>query len=236
MNGGCLYKGLIQLSGNGHSSVSSSGSFLIASRFTPPGSRAFFLFDSGSSGLGYDCQKSECLIFCQSHFQISLLTLEGVVKKSMHLSIGLPPLLFPQDVVILSLEGMATKMTSMECQVRIGIIEVLLRSNESTQYTIQIGGAKVLTTPEKVKHPYIVIQEGYCGGSPIIAGTKFPVRSVVTYVLKQGMTPEELLKEFSHLTLAQVYDALSYYYDHKTEIEHELSENTEEKLGSQAPR
>jgi uncharacterized protein (DUF433 family) len=50
------------------------------------------------------------------------------------------------------------------------------------------------------------------------------------------MTPEELLKEFSHLTLAQVYDALSYYYDHKTEIEHELSENTEEKLRSQAPR
>ncbi len=124
----------------------------------------------------------------------------------------------------------------MECQVRIGIIEVLLRSNGSAQYSIQIGGAQVPTTPEKVKHPYIVIQQGYCGGSPIIAGTKFPVCSVVNYVLKQGMTPEELLKEFSHLTLAQVYDALSYYYDHKTEIEHELSENTEEKLGPQAPR
>ena len=94
----------------------------------------------------------------------------------------------------------------------------------------------MLTTPEQVKHPYIVIQQGYCGGSPIIAGTKFPVRAVVNYVLKQGMTPEELLKEFSHLTLAQVYDALSYYYDHKTEIEHELSENTEEKLRFQAPR
>ncbi|MEW5934084.1 MAG: hypothetical protein AB1816_10920 [Bacillota bacterium] len=29
------------------------------------------------------------------------------------------------------------------------------------------------------------------------------------------MTPGELVREFSHLTLAQVYDALSYYYDHK---------------------
>jgi len=48
------------------------------------------------------------------------------------------------------------------------------------------------------------------------------------------MTPEELLKEFSHLTLAHVYDALSYYYDHKTEIEHELNENTEEHLRPQA--
>ncbi|MCZ6800015.1 MAG: DUF433 domain-containing protein [Nitrospirae bacterium] len=111
-----------------------------------------------------------------------------------------------------------------------------MRSNGSTPDTIQIGGAQVLTTPEKIKHPYIVIQQGYCGGSPIIAGTKFPVRSVVNYVLKQGMTPEELLKEFSHLTLAQVYDALSYYYDNKAEIEHELSENTEEKLKLQASR
>jgi len=128
------------------------------------------------------------------------------------------------------------KMTSVECQVRMGNIDVLLRSNGSIQGTIQTGGAQVLTTPEKIKHPYIVIQEGYCGGSPIIAGTKFPVRSVVNYVLKQGMTPEELLKEFTHLTLAQIYDALSYYYDHKTEIEHELSENTEEKLKSQVSR
>jgi uncharacterized protein (DUF433 family) len=39
-------------------------------------------------------------------------------------------------------------------------------------------------------------------------GTKFPVHSVVNYVLKQGLSPEELMKEFPHLTLAQVYDAL----------------------------
>jgi hypothetical protein len=30
------------------------------------------------------------------------------------------------------------------------------------------------------------------------------------------------------LTLAQVYDALSYYHDHRDEIEQELRENTEE--------
>lgn len=83
---------------------------------------------------------------------------------------------------------------------------------------------------EKVMHPYIVFQKDYCGGSPVIRGTKFPVRSVVNYVLKQGLSPEELVKEFSHLTLAQVYDALSYYYDYKQDIERELRENTEEQL------
>ncbi len=83
---------------------------------------------------------------------------------------------------------------------------------------------------EKLKHPYIVVRKGYCGGSPGIAGTKFPVRSVVSYVLRQGFAPEELVRGFSHLTLTQVYDALSYYYDHRTQIDRELHENTEEKL------
>ena len=74
----------------------------------------------------------------------------------------------------------------------------------------------------KPKHPYIVSIKTHCGGSPVIAGTKFPVRSVVFYVLKQGMTPEELVKEFSHLTLSQIYDALSYYYENREEIDKEL--------------
>lgn len=82
-------------------------------------------------------------------------------------------------------------------------------------------------------HPYIVSHKDYCGGSPVIKGTKFPVRSIVNYVLRQGFSPEELVREFSHLTLAQVYDALSYYYDHKEDIDRELKENTEERLRAQ---
>ena len=75
----------------------------------------------------------------------------------------------------------------------------------------------------KTKHPYIVSLKTHCGGSPVIAGTKFPVKSVVFYILKQGMTPEELVREFSHLTLPQINDALSYYYENKKEIDKELS-------------
>jgi len=75
----------------------------------------------------------------------------------------------------------------------------------------------------KPKHPYIASLKSHCGGSPIITGTKFPVRSVIFYVLRQGMSPEELVKEFSHLTLPQVYDALSYYYDNKRNIDEDIS-------------
>lgn len=91
-------------------------------------------------------------------------------------------------------------------------------------------------TALKVRHPHIVSRKGYCGGSPVIAGTKFPVRSVVRYVLRQGMTPEELVAEFPHLSLAQVYDALSYYYDHQKEVDRDLTENAEDAVRSQSGR
>ena len=93
----------------------------------------------------------------------------------------------------------------------------------------------MVNVAHKSDHPHIVSHPDYCGGSPVIAGTKFPVRSVVNYVLRQGMTPEELVKEFTHLTLAQVYDALSYYYDHQACVDQELADNTETRLITEQP-
>lgn len=77
----------------------------------------------------------------------------------------------------------------------------------------------------KTTHPYIEKRRGYRGGRAIIAGTNFPVSSVANYILKQGMLPEQLVRTFPHLTLAQVYDALSYYYDHQTGIDAEIEKN-----------
>lgn len=76
-----------------------------------------------------------------------------------------------------------------------------------------------------MEYYHITQEEGVCGGVPIIAGTRFSVRSVVTYILKQGWTPEELVQRFDHLRLAQVYDALAYYYDHQQEIEADIQQN-----------
>ena len=79
---------------------------------------------------------------------------------------------------------------------------------------------------ERIEHPYIVSHKDFCGGSPVIKGSKFPVRSVVNYVLHQGISPEELVKEFTHLTLAQIYDALSFYYDNKESIDRDIQDNS----------
>jgi uncharacterized protein (DUF433 family) len=85
-----------------------------------------------------------------------------------------------------------------------------------------------MATKPAVIHPHIERRHGVVGGEPVIVGTRFPVRSVVGYVLKFGMTPEELVRDFSFLTLAQVYDALSYYYDYKEQIDQDILENSEE--------
>ena len=87
----------------------------------------------------------------------------------------------------------------------------------------------------KEDHLHITHRQGFCGGAPTISGTKFPVRSVVNYVLIQGWTPEELVRRFDYLTLAQVYDALSYYYDHKEEIEKDMSRNDPDQVTKDFP-
>lgn len=78
------------------------------------------------------------------------------------------------------------------------------------------------------KHAYIEVIEKAAGPQAVIRGTRIPVSIVIGY-FRIGETPESLVKNIlPHLTLAQVYDALSYYHDHQAEIEQELSENTEE--------
>jgi uncharacterized protein (DUF433 family) len=45
-----------------------------------------------------------------------------------------------------------------------------------------------------------------------------------------GFIPEEIQIKLPHLTLAQIYDALSYYYDFKDEIDQDIDADSEEKI------
>lgn len=60
------------------------------------------------------------------------------------------------------------------------------------------------------------------GGRPRIAGTGVSVRRIASWY-KQGFTPEEIVEQFGHLTLAQVYAALAYYHANREEIETDLA-------------
>jgi len=61
------------------------------------------------------------------------------------------------------------------------------------------------------------------GGRPILAGTGVSVRSIVIHH-HWGLTPEGIAAQFGHLSLAQVYAALTYYYANRKEIETDLAE------------
>ncbi len=79
----------------------------------------------------------------------------------------------------------------------------------------------------EIIHPYVTQVEGVAGGKPVIRGTRTPVRSIVAYH-RVGNTPEEIQVKVPHLSLAQIYDALSFYYDHQADIDADIEANREE--------
>ena len=73
-------------------------------------------------------------------------------------------------------------------------------------------------------HPYITQVADILSGEPTIRGTRTPVRAVVEY-WKFGDAPEEIVHKLPHLRLAQIFDALGYYDDHRAEIERSIALN-----------
>ena len=68
----------------------------------------------------------------------------------------------------------------------------------------------------KTEHPHIVRLPGVCGGEPVIDGLRVTVRHVVT-LHQRGETIVEIAEALG-VTEAQVFHALSYFFDHRDEI------------------
>ncbi len=73
-----------------------------------------------------------------------------------------------------------------------------------------------------VVHPYVERRPGVQGGRLVIKGSRFPVSSIVQNH-RRGQTADEIIDEFPWLQPAEVYDALSYYYDHRGQIDEEIA-------------
>jgi uncharacterized protein (DUF433 family) len=61
-----------------------------------------------------------------------------------------------------------------------------------------------------------------CGGRPRIVGTRITVQNIAID-FNAGMKPEDIIAERTHLTRAQVYAALAYYYANKEAIDAEIA-------------
>ena len=81
---------------------------------------------------------------------------------------------------------------------------------------------------------HITTNKGICSGSPIIRGTRTSVANIAGFYL-MGMTAEEIQRELPHLSLAQVFDALAFYLDHREEIDRELRQDREEVVSKDLP-
>ena len=75
---------------------------------------------------------------------------------------------------------------------------------------------------ENVLNQHIVSTPDMLGGSPHIAGHRIRVMDIVLWHEKRGFSPDQIVDLFPGISLADVYAALVYYFDHAEEIEAEF--------------
>ena len=83
---------------------------------------------------------------------------------------------------------------------------------------------RLATTPPtfKSRHPYITRKKAVCGGKPIIADTRIKVSQIAIEYERLGWTPDQIIDAHPHLRLAQVHDALAYYYENQAHIDRDI--------------
>jgi uncharacterized protein (DUF433 family) len=86
-----------------------------------------------------------------------------------------------------------------------------------------------MATELRTEHPHIVRVEGVVGGEPVIAGTRIGV-AFIARLLQAGEEPAEIIAAYPQLAPAAVYDAISYYLDHRDEVDAFIADSTPESL------
>jgi uncharacterized protein (DUF433 family) len=74
-----------------------------------------------------------------------------------------------------------------------------------------------------VLNSHITKTPGICGGKACIAGHRIRVADIVVWHERRGYSADEVVQFFPGLSLAEIHAALSYYFDHRVEIDAELT-------------
>ena len=69
----------------------------------------------------------------------------------------------------------------------------------------------------------IGVRPGFCGGKSHILGHRIKVKHVAIWHERLGKSADEIAAEYD-LTLADIYAALAYYFDHRVEIDKSIEE------------
>lgn len=62
-----------------------------------------------------------------------------------------------------------------------------------------------------------------CGGKPRVFGTRIRVQDIVIWHERLNLSADEIVTRYPQLSLSSVYAALAYYYDHRNEIDLQMS-------------
>ncbi len=76
----------------------------------------------------------------------------------------------------------------------------------------------IKSAPEDTEHPHVVRVDGV----PMLRATRLTVR-LIAQMHRAGDSVEDILRAFPQLDPAAVHDAISYYLDHRSEIEQEIA-------------
>ncbi len=77
--------------------------------------------------------------------------------------------------------------------------------------------------PDLAAATHIAVMPGVAGGHPHVAGRRIKVRDIVFWHEQLGRSADEIGAEFD-INLAEVYAALSYYFDHRAEVDAEIAD------------
>ena len=71
---------------------------------------------------------------------------------------------------------------------------------------------------------HIEVTPDVVGGKPHIAGRRITVQNIAIWHEYMGLSADEIADEHD-LSLADVYAALAYYFDHREDVERQIAED-----------
>jgi uncharacterized protein (DUF433 family) len=73
-------------------------------------------------------------------------------------------------------------------------------------------------------YEHITTNPEIVGGKPHIIGHRITVQNIVIWHEQMGYSVDEIATEYE-LTLAEIYAALAYYYDHKAAVDEDIRQS-----------
>lgn len=101
-------------------------------------------------------------------------------------------------------------------------------NDDSAAEAASWGAFQVVVELERsvdVSREHIEIVEGARGPKARIRGSRIRVVDIVIWHERLRMTADEIVAHYPTLTLADVYAALAYYWDHKDELDQKIADD-----------